>query len=71
MIILYLGGTHRVQRVPTTERSGRMHTSTAVVVILPKPSNIDIHINDKDIKVSEVDIQCSLLRSNSGRSSGV
>ena len=48
-----------------------MHTSTAVVVILPKPSNIDIHINDKDIKVSEVDIQCSLPSSNGGRSPGV
>ena len=48
-----------------------MHTSTAVVVILPKPSNIDIHINDKDIKVSEVDRQCSLPSSNDGRSPGV
>jgi len=40
-----------VQRVPATERSGRMHTSTSVVVVLPKPQNIHIEIDKKDLKV--------------------
>lgn len=45
------GGVHRVQRVPATERLGRVHTSTASVAILPIPSEIQIAINEKDLKV--------------------
>ena len=47
----FSGGIHRVQRVPITEKAGRPHTSTAVVVVLPKPSNITIDIQPKDLKV--------------------
>ncbi|KYQ53951.1 Peptide chain release factor 1-like, mitochondrial [Trachymyrmex zeteki] len=45
------GGVHRVQRVPATERAGRVHTSTASVAILPVPSEIQIMINEKDLKI--------------------
>jgi len=45
------GGVHRVQRVPATERLGRVHTSTASVAILPVPSEIQIMINEKDLKI--------------------
>ncbi|XP_070172503.1 peptide chain release factor 1-like, mitochondrial [Polyergus mexicanus] len=47
----YEGGVHRVQRVPTTERLGRVHTSTASVAILPAPSKVQIAIDEKDLKV--------------------
>ncbi|XP_012533154.1 peptide chain release factor 1-like, mitochondrial [Monomorium pharaonis] len=47
----YEGGVHRVQRVPATERLGRIHTSTASVAILPVPSEIQIAINEKDLKI--------------------
>jgi peptide chain release factor 1 len=43
-------GTHRVQRVPRTESSGRIHTSTATVAILPEPKEIEIVIRDEDIE---------------------
>jgi peptide chain release factor 1 len=45
------GGVHRVQRVPATERLSRVHTSTASVAILPVPSEIQIVINEKDLKI--------------------
>jgi len=45
----YEGGVHRVQRIPTTEKSGRIHTSTVSVAILPVPSEVDIAINEKDL----------------------
>lgn len=45
------GGVHRVQRVPATEKSGRVHTSTASVAILPAPSEVQIVINEKDLKI--------------------
>ncbi|XP_065200639.1 peptide chain release factor 1-like, mitochondrial [Planococcus citri] len=45
------GGVHRVQRIPKTEKNSRMHTSTATVAILPQPSEIDIVIDDKDLKI--------------------
>lgn len=45
------GGVHRVQRIPATEKMGRIHTSTASVAILPAPSDVEIVINDKDLKV--------------------
>jgi peptide chain release factor 1 len=44
-------GVHRVQRVPTTESQGRIHTSTATVVVMPKAEEVDIEINDKDLKI--------------------
>jgi peptide chain release factor 1 len=47
----YERGVHRVQRVPVTEASGRIHTSTATVAVLPKAEEVDIHINPEDIKV--------------------
>src|SRR6266581_4743412 len=48
----YEGGTHRVQRVPVTEASGRIHTSTAKVIVLPEvDDDIDIDIKDTDIRV--------------------
>ncbi len=45
------GGTHRVQRVPLTESQGRVHTSTATVTVLPEAEEIDVHLEDKDLKV--------------------
>ena len=47
----YESGVHRVQRVPQTESSGRIHTSTATIAVLPEVSNIDIHINDNDLRI--------------------
>jgi len=47
----YEKGVHRVQRVPVTESSGRIHTSTATVAVLPKAEEIDIAINLDDLKV--------------------
>lgn len=47
----YESGVHRVQRIPTTEASGRIHTSTASVAILPEAKDIDILIKPEDIKV--------------------
>lgn len=42
-------GVHRVQRVPETESSGRIHTSTATVAVLPEPEDVEVHIEDKDL----------------------
>ena len=47
----YERGVHRVQRIPTTESSGRIHTSTATVAVLPKAEEVDIEINPDDVKV--------------------
>jgi peptide chain release factor 1 len=47
----YERGVHRVQRVPVTEASGRIHTSTATVAVLPKAEDIDIEINQDDLKI--------------------
>src|ERR671925_266932 len=47
----YESGVHRVQRVPATEASGRIHTSTATVAILPEAEDVDIQINEKDLRV--------------------
>ena len=44
-------GVHRVQRVPATESQGRIHTSTATVVVLPKAEEVDIKINENDLKI--------------------
>lgn len=45
------GGVHRVQRIPETEKSGRIHTSTCSVAILPKPSKTEIKIKPEDLKI--------------------
>ena len=47
----YESGTHRVQRVPTTESQGRVHTSTATVAVLPEVEDIDFEINENDIRI--------------------
>ncbi|MGO1468525.1 MAG: peptide chain release factor 1 [Tissierella sp.] len=47
----YESGVHRVQRVPETESSGRIHTSTATVAVLPEAEDVDIEIEAKDLKV--------------------
>ncbi|HLY32831.1 MAG TPA: peptide chain release factor 1, partial [Ktedonobacterales bacterium] len=47
----YEGGTHRVQRVPTTESQGRIHTSTAKVIVLPEAEDVEIEIRPEDIRV--------------------
>jgi peptide chain release factor 1 len=44
-------GVHRVQRVPQTETQGRIHTSAATVAVLPEPEDVDIEINDGDIRI--------------------
>src|SRR3984885_10309798 len=44
-------GVHRVQRVPETEGSGRIHTSAATVAVLPEAEDVDIHIDDKDLRI--------------------
>jgi len=47
----YESGTHRVQRVPTTEKQGRIHTSTATVAVLPEAEEIDIDIKPADLRI--------------------
>ncbi len=45
------GGTHRVQRVPTTESQGRIHTSTATVAVMPEAEDVEVTVEDKDLKI--------------------
>ena len=47
----YEAGTHRVQRVPSTETQGRIHTSAVTVAIMPEAEELDVHINPSDLKV--------------------
>ncbi len=47
----YESGVHRVQRVPDTESSGRIHTSTATVAVLPEVDDVDININANDLRI--------------------
>jgi peptide chain release factor 1 len=47
----YESGVHRVQRVPATEASGRIHTSTATVAVLPEAEEVDVNIDPKDIRI--------------------
>ncbi|NKB80949.1 MAG: peptide chain release factor 1 [Nitrospirales bacterium] len=47
----YESGVHRVQRVPTTEASGRIHTSTATVAVMPEVEDVDVHIDTKDLRI--------------------
>ncbi|WP_282604179.1 peptide chain release factor 1 [Pelagibius sp. Alg239-R121] len=44
-------GVHRVQRVPVTESGGRIHTSAATVAVLPEAEDVDVHVEDKDLRV--------------------
>jgi peptide chain release factor 1 len=50
-VFKYEGGTHRVQRVPETESQGRIHTSTATVAVMPEVEDVDIDIEEKDLKI--------------------
>ncbi len=45
------GGVHRVQRIPVTESSGRIHTSTATVVVLPEADEVDVAIDERDLRI--------------------
>ena len=47
----YESGVHRVQRVPTTETQGRIHTSAATVAVLPEAEDIDIRVDEKDLRI--------------------
>lgn len=47
----YESGTHRVQRVPETEAQGRIHTSTATVAVLPEAEDVEVQVNDADLRV--------------------
>jgi peptide chain release factor 1 len=44
-------GVHRVQRVPVTEAGGRIHTSAATVAVLPEPEDVDVQVDDKDLRI--------------------
>ena len=50
-MLKYESGVHRVQRVPKTETSGRVHTSAATVAVLPEAEDVDINVNDSDLKI--------------------
>lgn len=50
-IMKFESGVHRVQRVPETEASGRIHTSAATVAVLPEPEEVDVQVNDRDVKM--------------------
>jgi peptide chain release factor 1 len=50
-------GVHRVQRVPDTEAQGRVHTSAATVAVLPEADEVDVKINDKDLKIDTMRAQ--------------
>lgn len=50
-ILKYESGVHRVQRVPETESGGRIHTSTASVAVMPEAEEVDIQIDEKDIRI--------------------
>jgi len=47
----YESGVHRVQRVPTTESQGRIHTSTVTVAVLPEAEEVDVQVNDEDLRI--------------------
>jgi peptide chain release factor 1 len=50
-VFKYEGGTHRVQRVPETESQGRIHTSTATVAVMPEVEEIDVGLDENDLKI--------------------
>ncbi|MBR58703.1 MAG: peptide chain release factor 1 [Myxococcales bacterium] len=47
----YESGVHRVQRIPVTERQGRIHTSTVTVAVLPEAEEVDVEVHDKDLRI--------------------
>jgi peptide chain release factor 1 len=50
-VFKFEGGTHRVQRVPATESAGRIHTSTATVAVMPEAEDVDVQIDESDLKI--------------------
>jgi peptide chain release factor 1 len=50
-VFKFEGGTHRVQRVPETESAGRIHTSTATVAVMPEAEDVDVQIDEGDLKI--------------------
>ena len=50
-MLKYESGVHRVQRVPKTETSGRVHTSAATIAVLPEAEDVDIEVNESDLKI--------------------
>jgi peptide chain release factor 1 len=50
-VFKYEGGTHRVQRVPETESQGRIHTSTATVAVMPEAEEVDVEVDQNDLKI--------------------
>jgi peptide chain release factor 1 len=50
-VFKFEGGTHRVQRVPETESAGRIHTSTATVAVMPEAEDVDMDIDESDLKI--------------------
>jgi peptide chain release factor 1 len=50
-VFKYEAGTHRVQRVPETESQGRIHTSTSTVAVMPEAEAVEVHVDEKDLKV--------------------
>ena len=50
-VFKYEGGTHRVQRVPETESQGRIHTSTATVAVMPEAEDIEVSLDENDLKI--------------------
>ena len=50
-VMKYESGVHRVQRVPETESGGRIHTSTITVAVMPEAEDVDVQIDDKDIRI--------------------
>ena len=50
-VFKFEGGTHRVQRVPETESAGRIHTSTATVAVMPEAEDVDVQVDEKDLKI--------------------
>jgi peptide chain release factor 1 len=50
-VFKYEAGTHRVQRVPETESQGRIHTSTATVAVMPEVEDVEVHVEEKDLKI--------------------
>jgi peptide chain release factor 1 len=50
-VFKFEGGTHRVQRVPETESQGRIHTSTATVAVMPEAEDVDVNIDENDLKI--------------------
>ena len=50
-LMQYESGVHRVQRIPKTEKQGRVHTSTVTIAVLEKPKKMDININNSDLRI--------------------